>query len=458
MIVKADCIEHMRTMDESSVDAIVTDPPYGLEFMGKDWDAPWKAEPSVHADARERRGDEMGNESKRPYLAASVNKYAAGLPFQLWCQEWAEEALRVLKPGGHLVAFGGTRTYHRLACAIEDVGFEIRDALVWMYGSGFPKSMAVDKAIDKAAGAERERVVNPRWESKYPNGPGGNRTGDGRSATFDQIESVSGNPLEMTLPATPEAAEWQGWGTALKPAHEPIVLARKPLTGTVAATVLEHGTGALNIDGCRIGEGGHLKWSEPRDMGYHGGSDHSGVATEAAEGRWPANVILDPEAGAMLDAQTGESVSSSHIRHNSDEGHGRAVLGLGLSDHPSPGRHSDSGGASRFFYCAKATTAERDGATHPTVKPLDLMRWLVRLVTPPNGTVLDPFLGSGTTLIACAHQGFDCIGIEREPEYAAMAQERYDRRFDPVSATSLERDEPEDGAMSLFDNNEGSKA
>ena len=394
-LLHGDCIEEMAKLHENSVDAIVTDPPYGLGFMGKKWD---------------------------------------DLPPGL---EFAEQALRVLKPGGHLLAFGGTRTYHRLACAIEDAGFEIRDCLAWLYGSGFPKSHNVGGAIDRHLGAEREVIgtTTPGIAPGSGNAVGGNK-----------------EPVNRYAPATPEAAQWQGWGTALKPAHEPIVLARKPLTGTVAANVLEHGTGAINVDGCRVGTEGGTTRTEQAE--YPRNDD--GTETIAA-GRWPANVILDPEAGAMLDEQSGNlRPATSRTKREKIGGTDRFLERTG--DLQRDEVYPDSGGASRFFYCAKASKRERNAGlegfeeraegigdprpsgqsmvrldgraprtaqnVHPTVKPIALMRWLVRLVTPPNGTVLDPFLGSGTTGIAAKLEGFDFIGIEREAEYLAIAQAR----------------------------------
>jgi DNA modification methylase len=425
MIHHGDCLEVVAGMESESVDAIVTDPPYGLGFMGKEWDA-----------------------------------LPPGLP-------WAEQCLRVLKPGGHLVAFGGSRTYHRLAVAIEDAGFEIRDQLQWLYGSGFPKSLDVSKAIDKAAGAERE-VVGPKMRpdgktvaSAAPNGPGTNFVDDDRPWKHD-MEAVLRNQ-SITAPATPDAQKWQGYGTALKPAHEPIVLARKPLSGTVASTVLEHGTGALNIDGCRVGTGGD-KTPAPtkrRDSSpWFTTADRENLGGNDSLGRWPANLILDEVAGAVLDGQSGEGKSGVAVQRN---GGGQAIFG-GISggtnaagERPDAG-YGDTGGASRFFYTAKAGRGERnagldgfdpsqtnfaagtglknngDGTprnmtataknVHPTVKPIDVMRWLVRLVTPPGGTVLDPFTGSGTTGIAAGLEGFGFIGIEREAEYLAIAEAR----------------------------------
>ena len=592
MLIRGDCVEVMAGLPESSVDAVVCDPPYGLEFMGKDWDS-------------------MGHGSGQ----------------QAWHYRWAVEALRVLKPGGHLLAFGGSRTYHRMASAVEDARFEIRDQIMWLYGQGFPKSLNVGKAIDKAAGAEPiDLGESPNWrESKR------DREKDGR------MEVRGEGAGRLTAPATPEAAQWDGWGTALKPAHEPIVVARKPLSGTVAANVLEWGTGALNIDGCRIscdechGEGIEVFSGAPGaevsrvvacekcgvDPGavhrqgaanplYVGGAKPGDiVAMYKPAGRWPANVVLDEEAAAILDEQSGQSTS----RRGNPRGTAKKGLFANSEFNKVGTEHDDSGGASRFFavfrttheacmmcgceiantaanpsgppspngdsaqrpaataehpedqpsnalrepstsatpnasgqndgnatpltlftgerfspespptrptegspaspaersaptvtttttgspslcagcaaratssttppnlepgvadlltgprftYCAKASTAERNAVlealpdiatrgnygdgiqdnrphtkdgyeyhaitknNHPTVKPIALMRWLVRLVTPPGGTVLDPFTGSGTTGIAAHLEGFQFIGIEQNPEYVAIAEAR----------------------------------
>lgn len=410
----------MNQMPAESVDAIVTDPPYGLGFMGKKWD---------------------------------------GLPPSL---EWAEACYRILKPGGHIAAFGGTRTWHRLAVAIEDAGFEMRDSLAWLYGSGFPKSLDVGKAIDKLAGGEREVVgLNPIAHKQSGQ--------KGTAAHGDR-----GPNLYVTAPATPEAAQWDGWGTALKPAFEPIVLARKPLAEkTVARNVLAHGTGAINIDGCRIATEENLNGGaysgETRRRDEYSSVDTApgsiplsrlkrGIGEYTApSGRWPANVLLDQHAAAWVDQQSGFSVSKaseSRGRHGGmlrlDGCHtvdelralaeagkktpsgrdARATLARYEAPEDNPGGHTDSGGASRFFYTAKASKSERpnvDGVQHPTVKPLAIMRWLIRLVTPPGGTILDPFAGSGTTIEAAITEGFHAIGIEREAEYLPLIQHRIDR-------------------------------
>lgn len=445
----ADCIDAMRELPADSVDAIVTDPPYGLEFMGKEWDsfktgraANYSRGGELH-DPAARRGKPFAGPQyvNRPAKrCAKCGKQAwSGSPctcpdpewaidnsplhaFQSWCEAWAREALRIAKPGAHLAAFGGPRTFHRLTAGIEDAGWEIRDSLAWMYGSGFPKSLDVSKAIDKAAGAEREVV--------------GERTrGTTRPPAPDQSRGVAyryGGDVQDTAPATPAAAEWAGWGTALKPAYEPIILARKPLRGTVAANVLAHGTGALNIDATRI-DGTKAQRGERRTALGRVNDDGwkpKPVRADDASGRWPANVVLDPHAAALLDAQTGESPPKP-ARTGRKGGNGGALGAFAGSSADAVGTcpADIGGGASRFFYTAKADAEERvapDGTrnTHPTVKPTDLMRWLVRLVTPPGGTVLDPFAGSGSTGVACRAEHVRAILIERDAEYARIIASR----------------------------------
>jgi DNA modification methylase len=369
-VIQGDCLDAMPNIPENSIDAIVTDPPYGLAFMGKAWD------------------------------------HAVPGP------EFFAAMLRVAKPGAHLVAFGGTRLYHRMTVAIEDAGWEVRDSLMWLYGSGFPKSHDVSKAIDKRGGAdvgwfgpwfrvwrEENSITQKQVAALFPSKTGGltgcvanwelgfnvptpdqfNLIRDTFSLPFESIEEAerevvghqrqgrlavapgqhndrSMTTLDVTAPATNEAKRWQGWGTALKPAWEPIVLARKPLDGTVAANHLRHGCGGLNVDGCRVEEINH-------------------------DPRWPANLIL------------GEGVTDAEW--------------------------------SRFFYCPKASKADRDeNNNHPTVKPTDLMRYLCRLITPQGGTVLDPFTGSGSTGKAAILEGFNFIGIERDTEYVNIAKAR----------------------------------
>jgi site-specific DNA-methyltransferase (adenine-specific) len=439
-----DCIDVLRQLADCSVDAVVTDPPYGLEFMGKDWDAPWKAS-SVGRGVRveAERADEMTKAGKGhatsagPYLAARVDSVrVAGLPFQQWCTEWATECLRVLKPGGHILAFGGSRTWHRLASAIEDAGFEIRDSIAWLYGSGFPKSLDVSKAIEKAAGAERE-VIDSFTKS-----------GDIKGGSLHSGAPSSGighrTVVDITAPATPDAERWQGWGTALKPAFEPVVVGRKPLAGTVSQNVLTHSTGALNIDGCRIkttddlNGGAYAKVgnrSESASLHAGSGMNVPGATTGkeyvAPAGRWPANVILDESQADALDQQSGTQRDGVATNRNRDASELASDAGWGFRKQQADVGYGGSGGASRFFYVAKAPKSERprtdDGTAHPTVKPLALMRWLVRLVTPPGGTVLEPFAGSGTTVEACLFEGFHCIAIEREADYLPLIEARIQR-------------------------------
>ena len=342
-----------------------------------------------------------------------------------WHEGWAREVFRVLKPGAHLLAFGGSRTYHRLVCGIEDAGFEVRDTIAWIHGQGFPKSLDLGKAIDAAAGAEREVVgENPNQRSAHRQGGRG----------FDRaIGGESLAEMDLTDPATPDAEKWDGWATALKPAIELVCVARKPLSEkTVAANVLKWGTGAINVDGCRIAtdEVGKPRAVEARadreNWRITGGSNGSG-ATSAA-GRWPANLVLDEEAGRQMDEVVGESSSPERVTRGANR---QQAFGMGRQeDVPCYG---DNGGPSRFFYCPKASKRERsaglsDGERnrHPTVKPIALMRWLCRLVTPPGGTVLDPLAGSGTTCVAAVIEGFRYLACERDEEYARIARARID--------------------------------
>lgn len=466
-----DCLDVLRELPDASVDAVCTDPPYALEFMGSTWDG-----------------------------------WSTPAAFQEWCTQWATECLRVLKPGGHMLAFGGSRTWHRLASAVEDAGFEIRDSIAWLYGSGFPKSLDVSKAIDKAAPryemfgpfaahyAERRAAsgLNHRevceagkfylthnkggasvnWEKGY-NVPTlaqwailaplldlspewqplierveaervvvGQRNGTTYEFAPGEVSKRAATVINETAPATADAERWQGWGTALKPAFEPIVVGRKPLAGTVAANVLAHGTGALNIDGCRVdvSDGDPLRaatyvGSNPGTAGHTMGdgwaNQGESVPMWGGKGRWPANVLLDDSQAAELDRQSGESKSPPVGSVANTKGGNTIGTFAHEGRAPSPNGHGDTGGASRFFptfrYEAKAPASERprvDGVAHPTVKPLTLMSWLVRLVTPPGGTVLEPFAGSGTTAEACVLEGVHCIAIEREADYLPLITAR----------------------------------
>ena len=321
-----------------------------------------------------------------------------------------QECLRVLKPGGHLLAFAGTRTQHRMAVRIEDAGFEIRDMIAWVYGSGFPKSLDVSKAIDKAAGAERE-VVGPN-RFAHLNGKE-NANCYGKASRPDE-----------SAPATEAARQWAGWGTALKPALEPITVARKPLDGTVAANVLAHGTGALNVDGCRVGTTKDVPASESTRSGYMkgwNGGHSAGDGFNPNVGRWPANLIHDgsEEVVGLFPSPHGAGHANyKKPRENYEASAYQAKNGEMF-------RYGDTGSAARFFYCAKTSKRDRgDDNNHPTVKPTDLMRYLCRLVTPPGGVVLDPFMGSGSTGKAAVAEGFRFIGIEREAEYLEIARRR----------------------------------
>lgn len=495
-------LDILPTLEDNSIDSIVTDPPYELGFMGKKWDSSG--------------------------IAYSV---------ELWA-----ECLRVLKPGGHLLSFGGTRTWHRVAVAIEDAGFEVRDSIAWMYGSGFPKSLDISKAIDKSDAAEARRkrdleftawmrstgitatqineLTDSSMASHYltdkqqpsvataelfdklrpylPEVPdyiekmvaertiesqnfknrkkvgesvGAQAQSTGRFGAWGNDDGTGKSKFDITESHTPEAQQWEGWGTALKPAFEPIVVARKPLIGTVAANVLEHGTGGLNIDGSRIGTtdnlngGAYAKEGTSRDDGWGMQRGQAGEYEQPA-GRWPANVILDPYTAELLDEQSGTTKSSQpsgSINYGAGtDTSGNAILGRGLSASvPNVAPYGDSGGASRFFYVAKASKRDRnegleklptkgkvfngqnpesagmaEGSVedkfttqpaqnfHPTVKPTALMRYLVKLVTPPGGVVLDPFTGSGSTGKAAILEGFEFVGIELTEDYIPIIEGR----------------------------------
>ena len=594
-----DCLEVMAGIPDGSVDAVVTDPPYGLEFMGREWDAPWRSGINADAGFSAPGFTDGSHRLPRPTFTGSTNPACRNCggrqrgrrdgtaiwktctcespafpnvratemrAFQDWCESWAVECLRVLKPGGHLLAFGGTRTWHRLTCAIEDAGFEVRDSIAWLYGSGFPKSLDVSKAIDKAGGnplafrefarafaaavaaspltfADVDRHLGikasscfwvredyrgglpPRhhWENvrdllslpaelealyeaaERETVAMGFRI---RRESTVQIVGLSDGEYDITSAATEHAARWEGWGTALKPAHEPIVVARKPLAGTVAQNVTEHGTGALNIEACRVGTGprvnnaggtSSLQRVSRVEQGYRPTVTTSENEASDVAGRWPPNVLLTHSAGcemtgtrrvrgsridkpaavlpddrstygtglngarppqgigdadgvetvetwdcapgcpvAELDRQSGVLTSGvNHARRNSDKFGDSYGDFAGQTE--TPRRGAESGGASRFFpvfrWQAKAPTSERprlaDGTAWPTVKPLDLMRWLVRLVTPPGGRVLDPFGGSGTTAGACVIEGFRCVLIEKDPVAAELIMTRLRKPIQP---------------------------
>ena len=381
-LIHGDCLYMMPELAQDSVDAIVTDPPYGLTgdgkggFMGKEWDG---CVPGV---------------------------------------EFWKRAIRVAKPGAWLLAFGGTRTYHRLACAIEDAGWEIRDCIMWVFGGGWPKSLNIAKAIDRHNGYEGNVVGTRKVDTSMQ---GGNllRGVHRRNEVEQEVRELS-----------PEASKWDGFGTCLKPAYEPILVARKPLDGTVINNVLKHGTGALNIDACRVPlpDGDNLTdgiernehKADTQGMGYNfvSGNRPAGV------GRFPANLIHDgsPEVLELFPESRGQQGSVTGKEPSETT---RGIYGKFSGNRKKSCPRGDSGSAARFFYCAKASRAERgEGNTHITVKPLALMRYLVTLVAPPGSVVMDPFMGSGTTGVACMQTGHGFIGIEQEKEYFEIAKKR----------------------------------
>jgi|688.fasta_scaffold309879_1 site-specific DNA-methyltransferase (adenine-specific) len=402
MIRIGNCIDLMSEMADNSIDAVVTDPPYELGFMGKSWDA-------------------------------------SGIAYntEVWRQ-----CLRILKPGGHLLAFGGSRTYHRLACAIEDAGFDIRDQIMWVYGSGFPKSMNIGKAIDKASGATRTVV-------------GVGKSGKNRNVlNAANYPDTFGGDYEITEAATQEAKQWEGWGTALKPAHEPIVVARKAVDGTIAQNVMTWGTGGINIDGCRVRrEDGDDSVAGSRTATFGtqetvSGGNGTGGWEQNDAGRFPANFIHDGSDEVLQlfpNSKAGKPQEKRGTGGIWGKGDGHSI--------PVGPSYGDDGSAARFFYCAKPSTAERNAGLdglqkkkadtrsdvaagmwkdknaahqnhHPTVKPITLMRYLIKLVVPPNGIVLDPFLGSGTTGVAAIQENINWLGFEMNPEYADIARRR----------------------------------
>jgi site-specific DNA-methyltransferase (adenine-specific) len=407
-LLLGNCLDVLSGVEDCSVDSVVCDPPYGLSFMGKRWD----------------------------YDVPSV---------AIW-----RECLRVLKPGGYLLAFAGSRTQHRMAVNIEDAGFEIRDMIAWVYGSGFPKSHNVSCSIDKMSGhGNRGRAIPTA--SSY------------QSSDVEQENKLTSNPVGPYEPKTDEAKKWAGYGSALKPSIEPITVARKPLDGTIAENVLKWGTGAMNIDGCRVpmDQDDFDKLSKGvdaiRDRGgsmensWKNSSDLSGANPASPLGRWPANFIHDGSQEVLdlfPETKGGAWVNTDGARHFNNNGKKTGYIASGRSD-------ASTGSAARFFYCSKSNKRDRnegcesieprkyshDGRDarnetayqrndsmannfHPTVKPTDLMRYLCRLVTQPGGVVLDPFMGSGTTGKAAMLEGFRFIGCEMDEEYYKIAEAR----------------------------------
>lgn len=403
-----DCLETLKSLPDNSVDSIVTDPPYGFS-----------KEPDMAEVLRHWLAGDDYQHKGGGFMGKTWDSFVPGPA--IW-----KECLRVLKPGGHLLSFFGTRTQDMGTLAIRLAGFEIRDSIAWVYGSGFPKSMDVSKAIDKAAGAEREvlGVVDPRgsFDGRERSSPAINtgwRDAEGRGDVRDLSKKA------ITAPATDAARQWQGWGTALKPALEPITVARKPFKGTVAANVVAHGTGALNIDGCRVALNGDYKCKangRPSQTGLGDNYDAAKANQPDTVGRWPANLIHDgsDEVVGLFPANAGASapVKGSELSAPVKNAYGEYGRVPGAF-------HADKGSAARFFYAAKASKKDRgEGNVHPTVKPTDLMAYLCRMVTPPGGVVLDPFMGSGSTGKAAMREGFQFIGCELSPEYLEIARAR----------------------------------
>ena len=430
-IIHGDCLEELKKLDDNSVDAVITDPPYGLS----------NTKPTQVADvlAAWVTGDTVSVPAKRGgFMGKDWDSFVP--PPAVW-----EECMRVLKPGGHMAVFAGARTQDLMGLSIRLAGFEIRDTLGWIHSQGFPKGQDLGKIIDKKLGAERTEVAGRGWHI---------RTGGGSGVTighfaekYEKGDATVGR--EVFAPATSEAKRWTGWNSQLKPAIEPIILARKPLDGTVANNVLAHGVGGLNIDACRVGmSDADREYIESRISGFDntrsigGNGAYSGgqvmdraEAYDGSKGRFPANVLLDEHAAKEMDKQSGVSTSVRSERGAGKRGDTAAFGEYGTLDDTTRG-HSDSGGASRFFpvfkYQAKAPKRERpvivreDGTKvqHPTVKPLALMEWLVTLITPEGGTVLDPFAGTGTTLQAATNKGFHPIGIEADTDYIQLIHKR----------------------------------
>jgi site-specific DNA-methyltransferase (adenine-specific) len=456
-----DCLEVLKTIPDNSIDAVITDPPYGIGFMNKEWDNPEKLRQQQERDLerskiRNENGTAPVTASFSPFPGQGYKGRKEGLWFQQWCQLWAEECLRILKPGGHILSFSAPRTYHRMASAFEDAGFEIRDQLMWVFGSGFPKSHNIGKAIDKIEGNEREIVgrkiqrVDGTTRNLQPNGG-------------FMKENVKTKPsdgyIDIEKPGSENSEKWEGWGTALKPAHEPIVMARKPLSEkSIAENVLKHGTGGINIDGSRIEmkQGDKMdirRYNEYHDTfsSYEEGESPKGkeyIVNEPHEGgRFPANIIFDEEAGQLLDEQSGERGNGWKKNYGKEDYNGlqyssstqQCIFGGGYN---GKNTYSDKGGASRFFYCPKAAKKDRGEGielinNHPTVKPTDLMRYLINLITPPNGTILDPFMGSGSTGKAAVRCGLNFIGIEKEQEYMDIASARIEHEKNKPIQTKL---------------------
>lgn len=391
-IETGDNLAILKSLNPNQFDSMVTDPPAGISFMGKEWD-----------------GDKGSRDA-----------------WIRWLAETMAEAMRVLKPGAHALVWAIPRTQHWTMMALENAGFEVRDVVYHMYGQGFPKSQDISKAIDKAAGVEREVVGFDPVAAKRTTAIG--------TAAYGDYKGQSG---DVTAPATPDTQKWSGWGTALKPACEPWILVQKPLSeNTIAANVLKHGTGGLNIDGTRIGDGHDRTTGGLR--GENMESDHFGQikfaqAERPTGGRFPANVIFDEDAAKVLDEQTKDSRAGKPTGGGQlgmvDGSDGKSIFG-NKAIRTSNYDDGNVSGASRFFYTAKASKSDRgEGNVHPTVKPIKLMKYLIKLITPPGGTVLDPFMGSGTTGVAAIKSGFKFYGIDQDKQYSGIALKRLENVY-----------------------------
>lgn len=413
-------IRVMRNFPDNSIDSIVTDPPYGIGFMGKDWD---NFKPEFIDDKMEKDGRvnlPSGHFRERRSSAAGTYDHSRNAEFQKWFTKWAKECLRVAKPGVFMLVFGGTRTFHRLTCAIEDAGWQIRDCLMWLYGSGFPKSLDISKAIDKAKGKKRKvgRIKNPQYKNGIPGGKGfHNCLGrDGGERT---------NPEMITIPTSKLAQLWDGYGTALKPAWEPIIVAMKPVDGNFAKNAERYGVAGLNIDGGRIKKAGGDRTEYgvdgiKRKTGNVFGKQYGEIQFDNTQGRWPANVILDEETAKMLDEQ--EDVSRFFYIAKASRDERNAGLSSIESRQIDEGRKPENPGGNN----PRNRGARKDTNFHPTVKPLQLMQYLCMLLKMPNKDqiILDPFVGSGTTCVACKELGINYIGIDNNEDYCRLARKR----------------------------------
>jgi DNA modification methylase len=434
-IIHGDCIEALRELRANSIDACVTDPPYHLTSIVKRFGSP-NAAPAL--SAAQRRFAKTGGADRMPG-SDQYGRLSRGFMGQRWDggdiafrpETW-REVWRVLKPGAYLLAFGGTRTFHRMACAIEDAGFEVRDTVMWLYGSGFPKSLDVSKALDRAAGVNGSLGDYRSPAHAIARKPGNDRMHEGFRRPWREDAAAEQRSLRQYIAGTADAVRWQGFGTALKPACEPIIIARKPLSeSSVAANVLKWGTGALNIDACRIGSDTRSRSRslgiKIPDNGSMSGGNYRRETCGQVTGRWPANVIHDgsDEVMRLFPAKAGACAPASGptLRQGNTSVARGKFNGL-IGD---PAFHDDSGSAARFFYCAKASRAERAGSKHPTVKPQKLMRHLVRLIVPPGGSVLDCFAGSGSTGQAALAEGMRPVLIERERRYVRDIERRLRR-------------------------------